>query len=181
MVHAHGALTQNRFLNQASDYFHDTYGGHMINLSALLRPELRSDTRSEEEQRDDHAGAGETSNLLFLRPDLVSPAYKNAVPLPARDQKHRVEIAKASNWPGYWGSPGFASAAAGATQWKTSSSRWVDLALKILDGFDYRQTKRLGDEIPPPAELSVAGKTFAQHNQEIETKQREWLKQKGLE
>ena len=58
-----------------------------------------------------------------------------------------IEIAKASNWPGYWGSPGFASAAAGATQWKASSSRWVELALKILDGFDYRQMKRLGDEI----------------------------------
>ena len=179
VVHAHGALTQNRFLNQAGDYFHDTYGGHMINLSALLRPQLRSDTRTEEEQRDDHAGASETSNLLFLRPDLVSPAYKDAEPLPARDQKHRVEIAKASNWPGYWGSPGFASAAAGATQWKASSSRWVELALRILDGFDYRQMKRLGDEIRV-GEGSV-GKNFTQHNQEIEKKQREWLKQKGLE
>jgi hypothetical protein len=26
----------------------------------------------------------------------------------------------------------------------------------------------------------VDGKTFTQHNQEIETKQQEWLKQKGL-
>jgi creatinine amidohydrolase/Fe(II)-dependent formamide hydrolase-like protein len=173
VVQLHGALTHNRFLNQAGDYFRDTYTGHMINLSALLRPELRSDTRSEEEQRDDHARAGETSNLLFLRPDLVSPAYKNAPPLPARDQKHRVEIAKADDWPGYWGSPRLATAAAGAAQLKSFSSRLVDLALKILDGFDYRQTKRLGDEIPPPAELSVAGKTFAQHNQEIETKQQD--------
>jgi len=144
IVHAHGGLDHNRFLNQAGDYFHDTYGGHMINLRALLRPELRSDTRSEEEQRNDHAGADETSTMLYLRPDLVSPAYRNAEPLPARDQKHRIEIAKASNWPGYWGSPGFASAAAGAAQWKANSSRWVDLALKILDGFGYRQMKRLG-------------------------------------
>ena len=144
IVHAHGGLDHNRFLNQAGDYFHDTYGGHMINLRALLRPELRSDTRSEEEQRNDHAGADETSTMLYLRPDLVSPAYRNAEPLPARDQKHRIEIAKASNWPGYWGSPGFASAAAGAARWKANSSRWVDLALKILDGFGYRQMKRLG-------------------------------------
>ena len=84
--------------------------------------------------------------LLFLRPDLVSPAYKDAEPLPARDQKHRVEIAKASNWPGYWGSPGFATRSRrGGPQWKPSSSRWVELALKILDGFDYRQMKRFGD------------------------------------
>jgi hypothetical protein len=52
-------------------------------------------------------------------------------------------------------------------------------ALKILDGFDYKQMKRFGDEIVS-GEAS-AGKTFTQYNQEIETKQREWLKQKGLE
>jgi creatinine amidohydrolase/Fe(II)-dependent formamide hydrolase-like protein len=179
VVHGHGDLNHNRFLNQAGDYFHDTYGGHMVNLGALLRPQLRPDMRSEEEQRDDHAGASETSTMLFLRPDLVSPAYKNAKPLPARDQKHRIEIAKLSNWPGYWGSPGFASAAAGATQWRINSTRWVELALKILDGFDYRQMKRLGDEIGV-GEGSI-GKTNRQHNQEIEKKQQEWLKQKGLE
>jgi hypothetical protein len=140
---------------------------------------------SEEEQREDaastHAGVRETSHILFLRPDLVSPAYKNAPPLPARDQKHRVEIAKADDWPGYWGSPRLATAAAGAAQLKGFFSRCVDLALKILDGFDYRQMKRLGDEITPPAERSVDGKTFGQHIQEIERKQQEWLKQKGLE
>jgi len=179
VVHGHGGVNHNRFLNQAGDYFHDTYGGQMINLMALVRPQRRPDTRSEEEQRDDHAGAGETSTMLFLRPDLVSSAYKDAQPLPARDQKHRVEIAQANNWPGYWGSPGFASAAAGAAQWKVSSSRWVELALKILNGFDYRQMKRLGDEIRV-GESSI-GKTNRQHNQEIENKQQEWLQQKGLE
>ena len=179
VVQSHGGLDHNRVLNQAGDYFQDSYGGHMINLRALLRPELRPNTRSEEEQRDDHAGVGETSTILFLRPDLVNPSYKNAEPLPARDRKHRVEIAKASNWPGYWGSPGFASAASGAKQWKVSSSSWVELALKILDGFDYRQMKRLGDEIRVD-EASI-GKNFRQHNQEIEAKQRAWLQQKGLE
>ena len=179
IVHGHGGLDHNRYLNQAGDYFHEIYGGHMVNLRALLRPELRSNTRSEEEQRDDHAGVGETSTVLFLRPDLVNPAYKNAEPLPARDQKHRVEIAKASNWPGYWGSPGFASPAAGAEQWRVSSARWAELALKILDGFDYREMKRLGDEFRV-GEASI-GKNFWQHNQEIERKQQEWLKKKGLE
>lgn len=61
-----------------------------------------------------------------------------------------------------------------------NSSRWVELALKILEGFDYRQMKRFGDEIPPPARPSVDGKTFTQQNQEIERKQQEWLKQKGV-
>jgi creatinine amidohydrolase len=43
VVHAHGGLEHNRVLNQAGDYFHDIYGGHMVNLRALLRPQLRSD------------------------------------------------------------------------------------------------------------------------------------------
>jgi hypothetical protein len=49
---------------------------------------------------------------------------------------------------------------------KINSYRWADLAFKILDGFDYRQMKRLCDEIPPPAERSVDGKTFTQQSQE---------------
>jgi hypothetical protein len=157
----------------------------MVNLAGLIIPQPRQAMLSEEEQREDaaatHAGMSETNNVLFLRPDLVSPAYKNAPPLPARDPKHRVEIAKANDWPGYWGSPRLATAAAGAAQFKRFSSRYVDLALKILDGFDYRHMKRFGDEIAPPAEASVGGKTFRQHNQEIESKQQEWLKKKGLE
>ena len=156
----------------------------MINLEGLIylgRP--GADTRSEEEKREDagstHAGASETSLLLFLRPDLVNPAYKNAEPLPVRDQKHRIEIAKAEDWPGYWGSPRLATAAAAATRWKGNFSRFVELALKILDGFDYSKMKRFGDETV--SSESIPGKTFTEHNQEIETKQQEWLKQRGLE
>ena len=104
------------------------YGGHMVNLAALIyRPPGQSQTRSEEEQREDagstHAGASETSLLLYFRPELVSPGYKNAKPLPARDQKQRTEIARASDWPGYWGSPRFATASAAAARWKVNSSR----------------------------------------------------------
>ena len=56
-----------------------------------------------------------------------------------------ISIAKAENWPGYFGSPRLASAAVGAKLWKQFSSRFVDVALQILDGLDYRQIKRHGD------------------------------------
>jgi creatinine amidohydrolase len=184
IVNAHLGLSHNRILNQAGDYFRDTYGGHMVNLAALTyRPPGQSQTRSAEEQREDagpnHAGASETSLLLYFRPELVSPGYKNARPLPARDQKERTEIARASDWPGYWGSPRLATAAAAAARWKGNSSRLTELAHKILDGFDYSQMKRLGDDVvvgQPTGEI-----TFTKHNQEIESKQQEWLKKKGLE
>lgn len=157
----------------------------MVHLAPLIFAQPRQNVLSEEEQREDaastHAGMSETSTILFLRPDLVSPAYKNTPPRPARDQTHRVEIAKADDWPGYWGSPRLATAAAGAARWKIGSSRWIDLALKILDGFDYRQIRRFGDEMPPPAGPTVDGKTFTQENQKIERKQQEWLQWKGVD
>ena len=190
VIHLHGAAPHNRALNQAGDYFHDTYKGHMINLTghplaiAARRDEVFK-LLSEDERREDasstHAGINETSRILFLRPDLVNPAYKSAPAIAPRDEKHRVEIAKAENWPGYFGSPRLASSAFGAKATKLTSSQTIDLAMKILDGFDYRQMPRLGDEIPPPAAPSAAGKTFRQHNEEIEKKQQEWLKKKGLE
>ena len=183
IVHFHRSTSHNRILNQAGDYFHESYGGHMVSLSGLIFQQAQVSTRSEEEQREDagatHAGATETSFVLFLRPDLVSSAYKIAKPLPARDRKHQVEIAKATDWPGYWGSPRLATAAAGAARWKAGSSRWAELALRILDGFDYTQMKRFGDETAPSE--PIGGQTFRQHNQAIETKQQEWLKKKGLE
>jgi hypothetical protein len=67
----------------------------------------------------------------------------------------------------------------GSSPFQVSSSRWVELALKILNGFDYRQMKRVGDEIRV-GESSI-GKTNRQHNQQLEMKQQEWLKKKGLE
>jgi creatinine amidohydrolase/Fe(II)-dependent formamide hydrolase-like protein len=183
IVNAHLGVTHNRILNQAGDYFRDTYGGHMVNLAALIyRPPSQS-LRSEEEQREDagssHAGASETSLLLYFRPELVSPGYKNARPLPYRDQKQRIAIARATDWPGYWGSPRLATAAAAAARWKGNSSRLTELAHKILDGFDYSQMKRLGDEVV--VSEATGEITFAQHNQEIDRKQQEWLKKKGLE
>src|SRR5215471_757384 len=83
IVSSHRGPIHNRMLNQAGDYFHDTYGGHMINLEALIyQPEAQSEKGSEEEKRENagatHADASETSVLLFLRPQLVNPAYKNA-------------------------------------------------------------------------------------------------------
>jgi len=36
VVHLHGAPNHNRALDQAGEYFHDSYRGHMVNLTGLL-------------------------------------------------------------------------------------------------------------------------------------------------
>lgn len=190
VISFHAPPPHHRALNQAGDYFRDTYGGHMVNLPALEgraeQLEQRRTMMSEKEQQEDasspHAGMAETSETLFLRPDLVNPAYKKATPLSAPDRKRLAEIAQAEDWPGYFGSPRLASVAYGAQTLKLRFSQLIGLALKILDGFDYRQMPRRGDEqVPPPPAPSVGVKTFRQHNDEIEKKQQGWLKKKGLE
>ena len=35
VIHGHGSPNHNRALDQAGDYFRDTYGGHMVNLTGL--------------------------------------------------------------------------------------------------------------------------------------------------
>jgi hypothetical protein len=77
-----------------------------------------------------------------------------------------MQIAKAEHWPGYFGSPRLASAAFGAQVWKMTSSLCIELALKILDGFDYRQLKRLGDVTKTvPANMGI-DKAALEHEQQ---------------
>ena len=189
VVHLHGAPNHNRALDQAGEYFHDSYRGHMVNLTGLLPArEARADTAqqlmSEAERQEEgfavHASMNETSRLLFLRPDLVHPAYKKAPPHTGRNMDDLILIAKAENWPGYFGSPRLASASVGATLWKQFSARFVEVALKILEGFDYRQIKRLGDVTRTiPANMAIDKAALA-HEQAIESKQHDWLRRKGL-
>jgi hypothetical protein len=76
-----------------------------------------------------------------------------------------MQIAKAEHWPGYFGSPRLASAAFGAQVWKMTSSLCIELALKILDGFDYRQLKRLDDVTKTvPANMAI-DKAALEHEQ----------------
>jgi hypothetical protein len=161
----------------------------MVNLTGLMpareaRREAAQQLMSEEERREEgfssHASMNETSRILFLRPDLVHPAYKKAPPQTGRNMDDLIQIAKAENWPGYFGSPRLASAAFGATLWKVFSSRIVDVALKILDGLDYRQIERRGAVTRTiPANVAI-DKAALEHEQTTESKQQEWLRNKGL-
>jgi creatinine amidohydrolase/Fe(II)-dependent formamide hydrolase-like protein len=46
VVHSHLAPSNSRTLNQAGDYFHDIYGGHMVHLAALIFAQPRQNVRS---------------------------------------------------------------------------------------------------------------------------------------
>ena len=189
VVHLHGAPNHNRALDQAGDYFRDTYGGRMVHLFGLM-PVFGAwgeaeKTLGEKERQENgfavHADLQETSVLLFLRPDLVPPTYKNAPAHTGHNMEELVQIAKRDEWPGYFGSPRLASAAYGAKVWKAVSSKFIEFTLKTLDGFAMEQVPRYGDVLKTsPANVAIDNAALAR-DLEVENKQLEWLRKKNLQ
>jgi creatinine amidohydrolase/Fe(II)-dependent formamide hydrolase-like protein len=181
LVHNHGAPNHHKALNQASDYFHDTYGGAMVHLFGLqpvfeccgTKDTFLSKAARDEEGFTVHAGADEHSQLLFLRPDLVAPHVSAAPSFTARDFADHARIAKADGWPGYFGAPRFATAAMGAREFQRSSQNMIAVALDILDGKDYRTIPRFADHMDA---LNVAGEQRQLDYEAAEgTRQAAWL------
>lgn len=183
VVSEHGAPNQNRALDQACDFFNETFeGGHMIVLRGLSTPasaraqkELES-TLSDQARAEDassgHAGIGETSLMLFMQPQLVNPAFTTAPAFTVRGFDMSA-VAKLDNWPGYFGSPRFSTATYGARLYSLQSSRAVEQALRTLDG-----------TAPPPVRATVAlrqiDNTALDRDTRIEKKQQEWLNKKTV-
>lgn len=181
LVHDHGAPNHHKALNQACDYFHDTYGGTMVHLFGLKTVFLCCGTKDEflskdartEEGFTVHAGADETSQLFYLRPDLIAPDFTSAPSLTARNFEDHVRIAKTEGWPGYFGAPRYATAAMGAQEFQKSSQNLIRVALQILDGLDPRTLPRYADEMDP---LDAAGEQLQlDHERAIEQREQQWL------
>jgi creatinine amidohydrolase len=182
LVHNHGAPNHHKALNQASDYFHDVYGGTMVHLFGLkpvflccgIEDQMFSTKEREEEGFTVHAGADEQSEILFLCPEFVPPDYRAADSLTGKNFADLVRIAKVDGWPGYFGAPRLASAAMGAQGFALSSQKLKETALQILDGLDYRKIPRYADEMDP---LDVAGeKAELEYEQALEKRELHWLK-----
>ena len=188
VVHGHGSPLHNQALDQASDYFRDTFGGRMVNLPGLLPkpaadlPPLPTLTEKEREENglDIHAGMSELSRILYIRPDLVDFSYKTARPFSADSMESLVQIAKADSWLGYFGSPRLATASRGAQIYRRYSVQMIDTALKILNGLDERTITRFaGESLSDPGEFAVSLGSI-KRDEEIERRQQEWLRRKQL-
>ncbi len=187
LVHNHGAPNNHKALNQASDYFHDTYGGTMVHLFGLnpifeccgTKEKFLSAQALAEEGFTVHAGAGEHSQLLFLRSDLIAEDYKQAKSLTAKNFEDHVRIAKAEGWPGYFGAPRFTDAAMGAQEFHRSSQKLIEVALQILDGLDYRKIPRFADDMDP---VDVAGEQAElDYEKTMEKRESDWLNKNHLQ
>ena len=188
VIHGHGSPNHNQALDQAGDYFRDTYGGHMVNLTglqpgpspvdAVLAAEV-SKAALVEDGFTVHAGLGEHSWTMALRPDLVPATIANAPSVTGKDLADLRRIAAGDKWTGYFGAPRYASAELGRRLLEAQIAEVVALALRILDGLDERQVPRytaMMTKLPEGAALADAN---AKRDAEIEEQQRQWLAKNG--
>jgi len=185
VVHGHGAPTHNRALDDAGDYFGDTYGGRMIHLAGILpvlgaEPPMPTTAGERENGLEVHAGAKETSALLALRPDLVPAAVRTAPTARGDSWPDLVRVARRPDWPGYFGAPRLATAELGRRRMRMRRDSLVAIALRALDGADLRPLPRLGDVTranPSNVEIDAAATREAERR---EATQRTWLaRQRG--
>jgi creatinine amidohydrolase len=182
LVNDHADPLHARALNQASSYFHETYGGTMVHLRDLMpiatccgtEAKMFTPAEQAEEGFSVHAGADEHSLVLFLRPELVDPSLKTAPSLTGKGLDDLFRIADSKDWPGYFGAPRLASAAFGARHFAEFVRVESELVLKILDGFDYRSIPRLSDQFDPDKIPGLAAELA--HDRAWESKEKDWLK-----
>ncbi len=144
VVHVHGSPLHIGALDEAGDFFRETYRGTMVNLWGLL-PVLggwggaMSDMTAAEKAADGlslHAGMDEHSLMLYLRPELVSKDYRQAPDVSGANYAADFAVAARSDWPGYLGAPRLATAAFGQRIWRAFSAATVKTSVEILDGKD---------------------------------------------
>ena len=184
VVHNHGSPWHNRALDQAGDYFRDTYGGRMVHLTGiepdweqvaqayrgLVTPEILA-----EDANSVHAGLSETSRIMYVRPDLVAAERVRNTPSITTPLAALVETARAPGWPGYFGAPRHASAALGRAAHEAAANAWIAIAMRILDGADERSMKRYADMMLAILAIQTVGKATAQYDESVAAKQEAWL------
>lgn len=182
IVDSHGGPTQSLALDAASAYFHDSYGGTMTHLLGAMPvfdcchplDERLTPKQVEANGMPIHADALEHSQVLFTNPALVDPGYKTAAPNGAADFAGLTASAIRPDWPGYLGSPAYASAALGALYFHELSDAVTRLTFDILDGkVDPLKLPRYGTTMMP---LTKDIETpLLEHEAQIAKRHRKWL------
>jgi creatinine amidohydrolase/Fe(II)-dependent formamide hydrolase-like protein len=144
VVHVHGSPLHIGAIDEAGDYFHDTYGGTMVNLWGLL-PVLAGwgsvlgalpDSIRREDGVSLHAGLDEHSMLLYLAPARVARDYRDAPTVAGATFDSSFAVARRPGWQGYLGAPRLANAQLGKRIWEGFSNAAIQTAVAILNGTD---------------------------------------------
>ncbi len=182
VVHVHGSPLHIEALDDAGDYFHDTYGGTMVNLWGLL-PVLAGwgsvlGTFPDSVKREDgvslHAGLDEHSMMLYLDSTLVAPDWRSAPTVAGGSYDSSFAVAHRPGWPGYLGAPRLASAAMGQSIWSGFSSATVRTAVAVLHGADPAQYPRYLTFLRKSPLYQGWIRAAEQHDSVMARRQQEW-------
>jgi creatinine amidohydrolase len=144
VVHVHGSPLHIGALDDAGDFFHETYRGRMVNLWGLL-PVLAgwgnalsamTATEKAEDGVSLHGGADEHSLMLYLQPDLVAADFRSAVSVTGSSYDASFAAALQRDWPGYIGAPRLGRADLGRQIWTSFSAAALKTSLEVLSGTD---------------------------------------------
>ena len=161
VMNGHGAPTHNIAINEACDFVSETFQVTMLHLTGLFRADAAIQSSGERiaatyfsaAERssfgmDVHAGVGETSGMLAVRPDLVRSNYKTLPSRAGRSLEELREIATAPGWRGYLSSPASATAAHGRAVEAWWVDGFTDLILRAVRGENMFVHARVPDTVP---------------------------------
>lgn len=172
------------FLEQASQFFRDEYGGRMYNLSGFMAgiyqsPGLLPKDAKKEEGLSIHAGATESSQIMYLQPGLVAESISSAEPATGKDFEELLEIAKKTSWAGYFGSPRWAGPELGKTIIEIRSRAYLKLALHILAGGDPNELPGYSKYNRPANINPGLSERTRQENAKRAHRQQQWIDRTG--
>jgi creatinine amidohydrolase len=189
VMNGHGAPTHNIAINEACDFVSETFRVTMLHLSGLFRADAAIQSNGERINgkfftaaeldsfgMDVHAGVGETSGMLAVRPDLVRSNYKTLPSRAGRSLEELRKIATAPGWQGYLSSPARGSAAHGRAVEAWWIDGFTDLILRAVRGENMFAHPRIPETVPP-AVAPLLEKVLT-NEAAFDTKLEDWLVQR---
>jgi creatinine amidohydrolase len=182
----HASPSHGIAVNDACDFVSESFNVTMLHVSGLFRADSVIQSRAEKIALkhfaaadiasfglDIHAGVGETSALLALRPLLVHRGYRTLPSQAGRTFEELQAIASSSGWQGYLSTPSKATAAYG----RDIEAWWVDglteLILRATRGEDLLKAPRAPAQLDS-GRAGVLDKVL-QDEREFEAKFDAWL------
>jgi creatinine amidohydrolase/Fe(II)-dependent formamide hydrolase-like protein len=161
VMNGHGAPTHNIAINEACDFVSESYRVTMLHLTGLFRADAAIQAAGEKINAknfsaadrssfgmDVHAGVGETSGILAIRPDLVPPNYRTLPSQAGASLEELRKIATAPGWQGYLSSPARATAAHGRAVEAWWIDGFTDLILRAVRGENMFVHSRVPETVP---------------------------------
>lgn len=191
VMNGHGAPTHHAAVNDACDFVSDMFKVTMLNISGLFNADPTIQSKGQRMTSkyfsaadvssfgaDVHAGVGETSGVLFVRPDLVRSSYKTLPSVRADSMKERRDLAREPGWKGYFSSPARATADYG----RDIEAWWVegmtDLILHATRGEDLFSRPRWPEPLQSNPDYAQLVDDILAPERDFERELERWLVQR---